>query len=131
MRGARSGVARGTRLIGRDADVALVRRYLERGEALVTITGPVGVGKTALALSIIEQIRARPPEKGIEIHFCDLREVRDRAGLVAVVARTVGALESGQAASVTASALGSRPLVVVLDNFEQLVESAASLLSDW
>ena len=36
-------------LIGRDADIAWVVARIERGEPLVVVSGPAGVGKTSLA----------------------------------------------------------------------------------
>src|SRR5580765_6189213 len=48
-----------TAILGRDADVETLRRWLADSTArLITLTGPGGVGKTRLALEIVRAIAA-------------------------------------------------------------------------
>ncbi|HTF12887.1 MAG TPA: tetratricopeptide repeat protein [Asanoa sp.] len=46
-------------LVGRDLDVAEVALTLLRGDGLVTLVGLAGVGKTSVALSVIERVKER------------------------------------------------------------------------
>ena len=51
-----------TRLIGRDADVAAAERALTRWR-IVTVTGVGGVGKTRVALAVVEQVKYVVPRR--------------------------------------------------------------------
>jgi predicted ATPase/transcriptional regulator with XRE-family HTH domain len=48
-------------LVGRDLDVAEVALTLLRGDGLVTLVGLAGVGKTSVALAVIERVKERHP----------------------------------------------------------------------
>ena len=127
-----------TRLIGREREVAAITHALRSGQArLVTLTGTGGVGKTRLALAVAEAIAADFPEGVV---WVELAQIIGPAGeaipLVAgAIARALGTREpvpQAVAASLTA-AIGTRKMLLVLDNFEHLLAAApllATVLAD-
>ena len=110
--------------VGRDREVAAVSALLHRdGARLVTLTGPGGVGKTRLALRVAEQLA---PHISGGISFVSLAPLRDPSLMVGAVARALGLAEGpGQAlASQLVEAIDDHSLLLVLDNFEHVVDAA-------
>jgi len=129
LRSAAPGVgdlpARLTSFIGRDEDVAAVAALLD-GNRLVTITGPGGIGKTSLA---VEAARSRADRAPDGTWFVALADVADPTAVRSAIARTIGLFDGpGRPAS---EALGhyltDRAVLLVLDNFEHLLEAAADV----
>ena len=118
-----------TSLLGRDADVETLRRWLaDRAARLITLVGPGGVGKTRLAL---ELARAIAGEDTTRVVFVPLAPLRDPAFLAPTIAEALG-LPDVTASELPARArvaCADRPTLLVLDNFEQLLD-AASLVAD-
>jgi predicted ATPase/class 3 adenylate cyclase/Tfp pilus assembly protein PilF len=110
-----------TSFVGRHAEVAEVRRLL--GESrLLTLTGPGGTGKTRLALEVARLTLADHADGAF---FVSLDAVRDPGLVPSAVAAVLRVEERGRS---TQDALGehlaARDLLLVLDNFEQIVEAA-------
>ncbi|PXA71751.1 DUF4062 domain-containing protein [Cryobacterium arcticum] len=114
-----------TELIGREREVASLKRTLEREEVrLVTVTGPGGMGKTRLAIDVGEDLAAEYPDG---VYFVDLAPVLDPANVVTAIAQTLGVRNTGDGPveGKLVIALRGRRVLLVLDNFEQVLAAAA------
>jgi predicted ATPase/class 3 adenylate cyclase len=116
-----------TPLIGRELQVTdavtLVRREDVR---LVTLTGAGGTGKTRLSLQVAAELVA-DFEDGV--FFVDLAAITDPHLLIPTVAQTLSVREQpGQSLSETLSDyLRDKHLLLVLDNFEQLLDAGPAV----
>ena len=116
-----------TNFVGREREVADVVRLLGTAR-LVTLTGPGGTGKTRLALAVAERVH---DAFSAGVWFVDLSAISDPALLVMSIAQTLGLRDSGSRplAEVVKDYLRDQRLLLVLDNFEQIV-AAAPLVRD-
>jgi predicted ATPase/class 3 adenylate cyclase len=113
-----------TSFVGREAEVAAVRTLLAETR-LLTLTGPGGTGKTRLALQVAGEVSSEFVDGTF---FVDLAPVSDPALVIPTVAATLGVREEGWERPVR-EALGGylrdRRLLLLLDNFEQVLDAAA------
>ena len=113
-----------TPLVGRAEEVdAVRRRLLGDGAALLTLTGPAGVGKTRLALAVGAALDAALADGG---RWVDLAPLADPAEVPAAVARAVGVgdVDDRRLHGVLTARLRERRLLLVLDNVEHLPGAA-------
>jgi len=112
-------------LIGRETELATLLRLLRRDDArLVTLTGPAGAGKTRLAVAVAAGLH----ELGEPAAEVDLAPLRDPSLVLAAVADCLAIQDGGRPPlERLIAALHDRRLLVVLDNFEQLLPAAADL----
>jgi predicted ATPase len=121
-----------TKLVGRTAEVAAAQQLLLRDNVrLVTFTGPGGTGKSALAQQLAESASRFFPAG---VFFIPLASITDPGIVASTVAQAMGVREipgrSLEASLKEAVRQGAQtPMLLVLDNFEQVV-AAASLVSD-
>jgi predicted ATPase/class 3 adenylate cyclase len=108
-----------TSFVGREDEIAEAVRLLDRAR-LLTLTGAGGTGKTRLAVQVADRLR---PGYRDGAFFVDLAAVTDPALVPAAVARALRVPEVAGRPVVDALAdhLRDRRLLLVLDNFEQVV----------
>jgi predicted ATPase len=117
-----------TSFIGRAGPVREVAVLLERYR-LVTVTGPGGSGKTRLASQVAKQVTGQF-EDGVWL--VELAPLHDPGQVPAVVAAGLGVREQpGVPAAVTlARVLARQQLLLVLDNCEHVISTAAGLCAE-
>jgi predicted ATPase/DNA-binding SARP family transcriptional activator len=117
-----------TRFFGRESELAQLRRLLlQEKRRLVTLSGAAGTGKTRLAL---EASRMLASLWANAVWFVPLADLRDADHLIEA---TRDALRLPRSPAIptldqVAAALARRRTLLVLDNFEHLVEEGALLL---
>jgi predicted ATPase/class 3 adenylate cyclase len=110
-----------TSFVGREEEIAEARELVGRSR-LVTLTGPGGTGKTRLAIQLASEVLLEHRDGAF---FVDLSSVADPALVPSAIARAMNVSEEpGRPLleSVTEH-LRDRELLLVLDNFEQVVEA--------
>ena len=113
-----------TPLIGRERDEAgVIDLFRWRGARLVTLVGPGGVGKTRLALEVARRLRA---DVEGEITVVTLASIREPELLLTVVIEALGLKQEGSRTphEMLTDYLRQRRVLLVLDNFEHLMEAA-------
>lgn len=118
-----------TRLLGRRSELAILRTTLLRGDTrLLTLTGLPGVGKTRLALQVASELRSAFPDG---ICFVDLAPVQDVELVLGAVAQALDLRPSGGVPleERVAAYLHDKRLLLLLDNFEHLLDAAPLLVA--
>jgi predicted ATPase/DNA-binding XRE family transcriptional regulator len=114
-------------IIGREQDIArLTRMIRDSNIQLVSITGPGGVGKTRVALEAAERLASKFQDG---IYFIDLTPFRTSESVIPAVADHLG-LRINRVSNLPAriaSHLQRRELLLIVDNFEHLLDAAPDI----
>ena len=112
-------------LVGRDAAIAYVQELLS-AYRVVTLAGPGGIGKTALALELTRLLSASHQTESL---FVELASLAKPSLVPSALASVLGIKLEGEEISseAIARAVGTRQLLLFLDNCEHLVDAVAEL----
>jgi len=116
-----------TRFVGREKEVGAVEELLLRPDVrLVTVTGPGGIGKTRLVVEVVNGLLDRFPGG---TYFVPLSAVKDAALIASLLVQTLGIREVGgqtppEILRQNLQDSSRAPTLILLDNFEHLIEAA-------
>ncbi|MCA1729377.1 MAG: tetratricopeptide repeat protein, partial [Actinobacteria bacterium] len=115
-----------TALLGRERELGKIRAFL-REVRLLTLTGTGGVGKTSLAVKAARDAAELFPDGAV---FVALAPLGNSGFVVPTVAQSLGLREArGQTPRETLQAyLREKQLLLVLDNFEHVLEAAREVV---
>ena len=106
-------------LVGRERELEEAGALI-RSHRVVTLTGPGGSGKTRLAVHLAANAAEDFPDG---VFWVPLQAVRDPTIVEHTIAAAVGAEEG------LSSHVGSKRMLILLDNFEQVVEATPTVAS--
>ena len=115
-------------IVGREREIERAHGLLrDRDTRLLTLTGPGGVGKTRLSLAIAGGLLETFPSGIFQV---PLSAVTEPTLVPPTIAQTLGVQEfPGQSAiDGLKHAIGNRHMLLVIDNFEQVVDAAGTLV---
>jgi predicted ATPase len=118
-----------TTTIGREQDLRRVRELLETGaDRVVSLIGPGGIGKSRLAIEVAHATEDLFPDG---IYFVPLEGVLETGLLLPTIAYFLGVRDTGDAAleERIARVIADKRVLIVLDNFEQIVDAAPVLVN--
>ena len=117
-----------TPLVGRDDELQRILTLLaDPAVRLVTLSGPGGTGKTRLALAVAEKLAAAVTQR---VLFVSLANLDDPELLLPTVARELGigdAVAQSPLEAIREDLARGGPMLLVLDNFEQIVAAAPAV----
>jgi len=117
------------RLVGREQDLATAQQILlSHDVGLLTLTGAGGSGKTSLALHLATDVLDAFDDGAF---FVSCAPIADPDLVASTIAQTLGLREAGDRPVIDSLVdyLRRRSLLLILDNFEQVL-SAAALVAD-
>ena len=116
-----------TSFVGRERELRAAAELLTSAR-LVTLLGPGGTGKTRLAIELAGRLGSRFRDG---VRFVPLAAVTDPALVPSAIGQALGIVEAGRgqepAGARLLEYLRDREMLLVIDNFEQLVASAGFL----
>ena len=114
-----------TTFLGREGEIGEVGDLLE-SHRLLTLTGPGGTGKTRLSVEVARRMLARYPDG---VYFVELASIADPELVLPSIAQTLSLPDRGGRGTDERliDFLGERRMLLVLDNFEQVIDAAPEI----
>ena len=115
-------------MLGRDNDVIAISQLLSESR-LVTLFGPGGVGKSTLALALVEHDEISSDR---DRAYVDIARLHPGEDVAAGLATSLGVERDTRGSWIDrmAEAVGARRLLIVLDNAEGAIDATASLVNE-
>ena len=128
-----------TWFVGRSSELERVSALLRRSDSrLITLLGPGGVGKTRLAIEAASHhLDEFSGNRGSGVWFCDLSDATTLEALLSAMAGvlhvhlSVGKSHKEGVAQLGHALAARGPVLLILDNFEQVVELAPATVGTW
>ncbi len=115
-------------IVGRHAQRESVVGEVLGGQRFITLYGMAGVGKTRLALELIDDLRCNFDC----VAFCNLNPANDQWSVIRALSRTFGVrLRDGDPEDHLKTVLAQQPTLLVLDNLEQVVGPVGPMIEAW
>jgi predicted ATPase/DNA-binding XRE family transcriptional regulator len=117
-----------TSLIGREKELAAVHQYLLRADIrLITLIGPLGIGKTRLSIEAARGALLHFPDG---VFFIALAPLNDPSLIASAILQTLGFGEMGDHLPLqrVKEGIGDKQMLLVLDDLEHLIEDVAPLV---
>jgi predicted ATPase/DNA-binding CsgD family transcriptional regulator len=111
-----------TPLIGREREVAAAARLMRDGQRLLTLTGPSGVGKTRLSVAIAGNTADLFPDGSVFVSLAPILDP-DLVPRVVAAAFELPDPEPSQIVAALSAHIGNKRVLLVLDNFEHLLDA--------
>ncbi len=114
-------------LVGREREIDELHTLIQRGgPRLITLTGPGGVGKTSLAMYLVEALSSQFAEGAI---FVPLAPLADPALVLPTIAQSLGLREMGghSVREHLHAHVSGRRMFLALDNLEHLLSAAPDI----
>jgi len=118
-----------TSFIAREREIELIQDYLTKEDIrLVTLIGPPGIGKTRLSLESARSIFSNFPAG---VFFIPMASLDDSSVVAPVINQSLGYAETKDRSALEQliNGIGDQQMLLVLDNFEHLMDGAAPLVS--
>ena len=113
-----------TSFLGRQRELAEAQRLLTEGR-LLTLTGPGGTGKTRLSLQIAADSTDRFPDG---VYYVPLGQIAMPELVIPTIAQALGVVDPGsRPLDRLVEQIGEKCVLLVLDNFEQVIDAAAQV----
>ncbi|HVF85314.1 MAG TPA: AAA family ATPase, partial [Abditibacteriaceae bacterium] len=122
-----------TSFFGREAEREMLCGWLQRGERLITLTGAGGSGKTRLAIETLREVAPGWQDETAGCAcFVSLASLQDADLLFASIQEALGLAAAPDVAPLQAleRALRAERVLLLLDNFEQLMPAGAERLQE-
>ena len=112
-------------LIGRETELKLVTELLQQSDTgLITLTGPGGTGKTRLAIHLANALESSFEEGTFYVPLAGVRSAGDVVPTIVSTLDITSPPTGGDPEKLLFAFLRARRALLVLDNFEQVLEAA-------